>query len=72
MTLKSKVIQMVNEDVAGRGQEWLLGLGYQECNDYAEITKNRLQQTTGRYVRFESVARYIREIKEIMHNSCQK
>ena len=69
MTLKTKVAQMVQEDVAGRGQEWLLALGYQECNDYAEITKNRLQMSSGNYIRFESVARYVRQIKEKLNSA---
>lgn len=62
-TLKDKVIAHVKSDVE-RGIN-VIGLGYEECNDYAQTVTNLLSVQNQTFYRFESVARYIRRWKEV-------
>lgn len=63
-TIKQQVLTMVKEQVQVRGQDWILGLGYAECNDYAQTIVNCLNVKHNGYYRFETIARYIRDYKE--------
>lgn len=63
-TIQKSVLEVVKQHVETRGEQWLLGLGYAECNDYAEIVKNIVSVNRNEYMRFETVARYIRTYKD--------
>jgi hypothetical protein len=65
-TIKQIVLNEVKAQVEVKGQDWLLALGYRECNDYAEILKAQLMAKNNEYYRFETVARYVREHKECL------
>lgn len=64
-SISSRVYGIIDTDVETKGASWLLTLGAGDCNDYAESVRVRAQlATTGiDYVRFETVARYVREYK---------
>lgn len=68
-TIKQIVNAEVKAQVEIRGAAWLLGLGYRECNDYAEILKNQLMVTNQEYYRFETIARYVRTYKDDLKKS---
>jgi hypothetical protein len=63
-TVSYRVNEVVKSHVETRGEAWLLALGYQDCNDYAEMVRSIVSQSSGfEHVRFETVARNIRSIK---------
>lgn len=62
-SISSLVNGVIKSHIDTKGEAWLLGLGYGPCNDYADSIARELTQTTGYYVRFETVARYIRANK---------
>ena len=63
-TVISRVYAVVKQDVETRGANWLLSLGYQECNDYAAIVRNTVSQCSGfEHIRSETVGVYIRKYK---------
>lgn len=58
-----RVNEVIKSHIETRGENWLLGLGYMECNDYAQSVVSLIGALSGDYVRFETVARYIRQHK---------
>ncbi len=68
--VSTRVKTIINSHVESRGTIWLLSLGYQECNDYAELVRTTVSQCSGfEHIRFETVARYIRATKNALRNS---
>ena len=63
MTLKSKVFTQTTFDNSNGIN--VLALGYEQCNDYAQSMVNILNVRHQTFYRFESVARYIRQWKEL-------
>lgn len=63
--ISSRVYGIVKTDVESKGASWLLTLGAGDCNDYAETVRVRASLATNGidHVRFETVARYIRQYK---------
>jgi hypothetical protein len=62
--VSTRVNEIVKSHVETRGENWLLALGYQECNDYAELVRTTVSQCSGfEHIRFETVARYVRQYK---------
>lgn len=53
------------------GNAWILNMGYAECNDYAETVRQLLSAKTGFYLRFETVARYVRKFKASQKETIQ-
>lgn len=62
-TINQSVLEVVKSHIEVNGQAWILGLGYAQCNDYAEAVKNIVSINRNEYMRFETVARYIRTYK---------
>lgn len=63
-SVASRVATVVNAHVEQRGDAWILGLGYQECNDYAALVVATVSAASQfEHIRFETVARYIRTTK---------
>ena len=63
-SINKSVLDVVKAHVAANGEAWILGLGYAACNDYAEAVKNIVSINRNEYMRFETVARYIRTYKD--------
>ena len=59
----SQVETIVKSHIETKGENWLLTLGYGPSNDYAQSVVSLIMGLTGNYVRFETVARNIRTIK---------
>lgn len=55
-----QVRAIVKSHVETNGESWLVTLGYQASNDYAQSVVGLISALTGQYTRFETVARYIR------------
>lgn len=64
-TIASQVLNIIKSDIESRSEAWLVGLGYADCNDYAQTVVNRASVCNGsiQHVRFETVARYVRTEK---------
>lgn len=64
-SLSSRVLSIIKSDVESRSEAWIVGLGYADCNDYAQSVVNRVAYTQSgfEHIRFESVARYVRTEK---------
>lgn len=63
-SVSKRVHEVVKSHIDTRGEAWLLSLGYQDCNDYAELVRTTVSQCSGfEHIRFETVARYIRQTK---------
>jgi hypothetical protein len=64
-TISSRVLSIIKSDVESRSEAWLVGLGYADCNDYAQSVVNRVAYTQSgiEHIRFETVARYVRTEK---------
>lgn len=64
-TISSRVLSVIKSDVEARSEAWLCGLGYADCNDYAQSVVNRVAYTQSglEHIRFETVARYVRSEK---------
>ena len=62
-TIKSRTTTILKADLEVRSEQWLVGLSYGECNDYASSVVARVQFETAAHVRFETVARIIRDFK---------
>lgn len=64
-TIASRVQSIIKSDIEARSEEWLVGLGYADCNDYAQTVVGRASYTPNgiEHVRFETVARYVRTSK---------
>lgn len=65
-TIAHRVNTIIKADIERRSKGWLIGLGYQDCNDYAQTVVNRASFCINgfEHVRFETVARYIRSHKK--------
>lgn len=61
--ISDEVKAYLNSQVEISGNSWLLNMGYAECNDYAETVRQLLSDKSGQYLRFETVARYVRAFK---------
>lgn len=64
-SIASRVLSIIKSDIESRSEAWLVGLGYADCNDYAQTVVNRASFCNGtmQHVRFETVARYVRTEK---------
>ena len=64
-TISSRVLNIIKSDIESRSEAWLIGLGYADCNDYAQTVVNRASFCNSgiQHVRFETVARYVRTEK---------
>lgn len=62
-SMAEKVNKVIQSHVETRGEKWLVSLGYGPSNDFAQSVTNLIMGLTGEYVRFETVARYIRQHK---------
>jgi len=63
-TIKSRVESVLNSHLEVKSSAWLLSMGYQTCNDYAEQVRQIVSSSSGfEHVRFETVARCIRAFK---------
>lgn len=63
-SISTQVTKAVQQHVDTNGSQWLLGLGYMECNDFAESIRSYVSASNGgSYIRFETVARNIRAYK---------
>lgn len=62
-SIASRVNEVIKSHIETRGESWLLGLGYGPSNDYAQSVVSLIMGLSGEYVRFETVARYIRQHK---------
>jgi hypothetical protein len=61
-SISSRVLSVIQSDVAARSEAWICGLGYADCNDYAQSVLNRVAYTASgfEHIRFETVTRYVR------------
>lgn len=62
-SVAKRVNEVIKSHIETRGETWLVSLGYAECNDYAQSVVSLIMGLSGDYVRFETVARYIRQHK---------
>lgn len=62
-SVAKRVNEVIKSHIETRGETWLVSLGYAECNDYAQSVVSLIMGLSGDYVRFETVARYIRNHK---------
>lgn len=58
-----RVNEVIKSHIETRGENWLVSLGYGPSNDYAQSVVSLIMGLSGDYVRFETVARYIRDHK---------
>ena len=62
-SIATQVKQVIKSHIETKGESWLVSLGYGPSNDYAQSVVGLIQSLTGTYVRFETVARYVRTEK---------
>jgi hypothetical protein len=62
-SVSTQVNRVIQSHIEIRGEKWLTSLGYGPSNDYCQSVANIVTALTGTYVRFETVARYIRKTK---------
>lgn len=62
-SVRFQVSSVLKAHLETNGDQWLISLGYGPSNDYAQSVVSLIMGLTGTYVRFESVARYIRTEK---------
>ena len=62
-TVGQQVRTILAAHISANGENWLVSLGYGPSNDYAQSVCSLIMGLTGTYVRFETVARYIRTKK---------
>lgn len=64
-SVSKRVNAVIKSTIETRGESWLLGLGYMECNDFAQLVVDQVSYTSGykEHIRFETVARYVRQHK---------
>lgn len=62
-SVSRQVSKVVKSHIEANGEAWLITLGYGPSNDYAQSVVSLIMGLTGSYVRFETVARYIRNQK---------
>ena len=64
-SVAKRVNTVIQSTIEIRGENWLVSLGYAECNDFAEAVRRQVSYT-GTHLnecRFETVARYVRQHK---------
>jgi len=59
-SVATQVKNVLKAHLETNGENWLITLGYGPSNDYAQSVVSLIMGLTGTYVRFETVARYIR------------
>jgi len=62
-SVAKQVTTVLKAHLETNGDKWLISLGYGPSNDYAQSVVSLIMGLTGTYVRFETVARYIRTEK---------
>lgn len=62
-SIAGQVNTIIKSHIEAKGEAWLVSLGYGPSNDYAQSVVSLIMGLTGQYVRFETVARYIRQHK---------
>lgn len=65
-SISKRVNSVIKTDIELRGETWLVNLTYGECNDYAQKVVYQCEMLfslSREHVRFETVARYIRQHK---------
>jgi len=67
-SIGQQVSKVLKAHIEANGAAWLVNLGYGPSNDYAASVASLITSVTGRYTRFETVARYIRAEKSICRN----
>ena len=65
-SIGSQVRSVLKSHIETKGENWLISLGYGPSNDYAQSVVGLIMSLTGTYVRFETVARYIRTEKALI------
>lgn len=72
-TIAERVNKILDSHIEIKGAEWLLRLGYADCNDYAEQVRQTVSfSSNNEHVRFETVARYIRQRKAALRKARQE
>lgn len=62
--LSFRVNTIVTSHIEAKGEAWLAAMGYAESNDYAlSVTQLVSFASHNEHIRFETVARYIRQQK---------
>lgn len=62
-SIAKQVNAILTSHIETKGENWLVSLGYGPSNDYAQSVVSLIMGLTGCYVRFETVARYVRQHK---------
>lgn len=62
-SVAKQVNTILKSHIETKGENWLVSLGYGPSNDYAQSVVSLIMGLTGCYVRFETVARYVRTEK---------
>lgn len=69
-SVAERVNKILDSHIEIKGESWLLKLGYADCNDYAEQVRQIVSfSSNNEHIRFETVARYIRQRKAALRKA---